>query len=345
VRPIGVNAGAWVYFTGDLFALPPADVFSFFVTVQADGTRQFDASMGPSLPPDFAGYKIRFRSGTWSNWSDLNPLHDGLIRTTPYETNQIGAGNYTFAIKAVDDSGNESVNAKFIVGQLGDPRLAGVIFQSQAHTRGWDGIKTDCFVESDTGNLVANDALTWAGTSDWTAYDRWNKTPATSITYEDSVIDLNGLVTFNPLVYVVADGTVVVNAASSVDNITWTPFAAITGAITARYLKVKIEITGILPQVTSMNVLINGNSKSEAINDLNTALITGIRRIGVGDIRLPMSNAYSTISQAQIALQNVGGGWSWELVDKNASLGPRVKIYNASGVLADATIDAFLRGF
>jgi hypothetical protein len=45
-----------------------------------------------------------------------------------------------------------------------------------------------------------------------------------------------------------------------------------------------------------------------------------------------------------IALQNVGAGWSWELIDKDTSVGPRVKIYNSSNTAADATIDALVRG-
>ena len=37
-------------------------------------------------------------------------------------------------------------------------------------------------------------------------------------------------------------------------------------------------------------------------------------------------------------------GWSWELIDKNTAIGPRIKIYNASNALADANIDATVRG-
>ena len=345
VRAIGLAAGPYITFTGNPFAQPPADVISFFVSQQPDGTRQFDAAMPGGTPPDFAGYKIRFRAGTWANWDDLNPLHQGLISAMPYETNQISAGTYTFAIKAVDDSGIESQNARFINGALGDPRLAGVIFQSLPHNRGWNGTKTNCFVEVDTGILSANDTTTWDTIGTFDSWTQWNKAPVGSIVYEDNVIDLNGIITFNPLVYVVAEGTTLIEESHSTNGSTYSAWAAVGPTITARYLRVRITVSGAFPRVTSMNVLLNGNAKSETINDLNTALITGVRRIGVGDVRLPLSNTYSSISQVQVALQNVGAGWSWELIDKSTVNGPRIRIYNSSNALADAVIDVSIRGF
>ena len=58
------------------------------------------------------------------------------------------------------------------------------------------------------------------------------------------------------------------------------------------------------------------------------------------------------ISQARIsAIQNVGAGWSWELLSKSAAafgspgtLAAEFKLYNGSGTLADALIDAELKG-
>jgi hypothetical protein len=47
-------------------------------------------------------------------------------------------------------------------------------------------------------------------------------------------------------------------------------------------------------------------------------------------------------------LQNVGAGWSWELISKtqivNSEPAAEFKVYNSSGTLANATIDVELRG-
>jgi hypothetical protein len=45
-------------------------------------------------------------------------------------------GNYTFAVKAVDTSSNESKNATFVTATLSDPRLGDSIFY-KSHNRNW----------------------------------------------------------------------------------------------------------------------------------------------------------------------------------------------------------------
>jgi len=49
------------------------------------------------------------------------------------------------------------------------------------------------------------------------------------------------------------------------------------------------------------------------------------------------------LNQVSITLQNVGPGWSWQLIDKDVSLGPRIKIFNGLAA-ADCTIDAYIKG-
>lgn len=103
-------------------------------------------------------------------------------------------------------------------------------------------------------------------------------------------------------------------------------------------------MAGAYPVLKSVVTILDAKPVTEDINDLNTATLTGAHRIGVGDIRLPISNSYATIRRVQVALQSVGGGWTWELVDKDTTVGPRIKIYNGSGILADASIDATIGG-
>lgn len=346
VAGVGLSRGDWAEWVGDPYAVPPADVSSFLINVQPDGTRQFSMALPTGLPPDFAGYEIRYKSGTGSyTWNDLAPVHEGLITASPWESNQLDAGQYTFAIKAVDTSGNASLNANFIVADLADQRLAGVIYSILPRNYGWPGSKTNCFLESDTGNLVANDTATWSSLTTWSAWSQWPSIPASPITYQHSIIDLGAAVLFVPYITATADGTTTIQEQHSTDGITYSSWATAGPLINARYFRVRVSVAGILPILYSLNIQLSGNSLTEEINDLNTSTLTGAHRIGVGDIRIPFNKAFATITQAQITLQNVGAGWTVELIDKNATTGPRIKIYNASNTLADASIDAYLRGF
>lgn len=346
VAGVGLSRGPWAEWIGDPYAQPPADLSSFLVSAQPDGTRQFTMAMPGGVPPDFSGYQIRYKLGTGPyGWNDLVPLHDGLVTVSPWETNQLAAGEYTFACKAVDDAGNVSINAIFITADLADPRLAGVIFNVQPHTQGWPGTKTDCVVATDNNNLVATDLTTWNDLPTWDNWTQWVLTPANPIIYEHTTIDLGAPVPFVPLVSAIANGTVTLEEQHSDDDITYSSWAAMSGQIVARYMRIRATVSGSLPILRLMDIKLNGGATSEEINDLDTSLLAGSYRIGVGDIRVPIQKSYSIITQVQIALQNVGSGWSWEIIDKDVAVGPRIRIYNGAGALADATIDVFIRGY
>lgn len=345
VAAIGFARGDWVEWTGNPFLAAPPDVSTLLVTRQSDGTRQFDWTLPGAPPPDLAGYQIRYRVGNnvaWG-WNDLTPLHDGLLTSSPWETNQLDAGNYTFAIKAIDDSKIESANAKFIIADLGDQRLAGVLFSLLPHTQGWPGTKTKCHIED--AALVANDTQTWTDKTVWSGWSQWNSIPEATITYDHPVIDIGGVLPFIPQVDVVCAGTATITESHSNDNVSYSAYAPVGTLITARYVKIRLESSGgTIPTINSANIKITAESISEVISDLDTYTLAGAYRIGVGDIRLPMAKSYQLISQVQLTMQNVGPGWSYELIDKDNTVGPRVKIYNASNALADASIDALIRG-
>lgn len=348
VRGVGRAVGPWAeFYATNLFLAPPPNVATFLVSRQSDGTRQFDWALSGATPPDLAGYKIRARVGTnpsWG-WNDLEPLHDGLLTASPWETNQLDAGEYTFAIKAVDDSKIESDAATFVIADLGDQRLAGVLLSVLPHTQGWPGTKTDCHIEGTA--LVANDTTTWAAKTNWSAWTRWNVTPENPIVYEHSIIDLGGALPFTPLVDAIAAGTAVAEESHSTDGVSYSSWAAVGSLITARYIKIRVTVTAPGTDIAVLNLInikLSAESISEEINDLDTSALAGAYRIGTGDIRLPISKAYQVISQVQLTLQNVGAGWTWELIDKDNAVGPRIKIYNASNALADASVDAFIRG-
>lgn len=345
-RNITGTASAWLeqlkYFVVGKTA-PPSPVSTFLVSTQADGTRQFTWAMN-NPPLDLAGYQIRYKSGTGGIWASMLSLHDDLLVSSPYETNLLSKGNYDFAIKSVDTTGNESVDALYINLTIPDPRLAGALDVIDAYGSGWPGVKTSCHVEKESGYLKANDSTTWSTLPvTWTAWTRWCFNPISPIVYEHTT-DVGAVAPFTPLVSVIADGTATITESHSNDNISYTAYVATGVMITCRYIKIRISLAGAYPVLKSAVAILDAKIITEEITDLNTASLTGANRIAVGDIRLPRTKTYATIRRVQVALQSVGAGWTWVLIDKDTVVGPRIKIYNAAGALADATIDASIGG-
>jgi len=325
---------------------PPPDVDTFLVQRQPDGTREFSWTFS-SPPFDHAGFKIRYKLGTGHAWEDMGSLHDGLLISAPFETNQLAAGTYTVGIKAIDTSGNESVNAKIIESTLGDPRIMGSLVNVDPRREGWPGTLTDCWKDND-GNLYATDTATWATSfPTWSAWLNWARSPKSPIIYQYSDIDLGAIVSFTPLVTVTVNGTLIIEERhknAAVDA--WSSWSAAGSLISARYVQIRVTVTNAstLADITQMYIIFSANIVDEYIEDLDTSTLTGANRIGVGDIRLPITKSYALIKTVQLTLQNVGAGWTWELIDKDTSVGPHVKIYNASNALADAVVDARIQG-
>jgi hypothetical protein len=277
-----------------------------------------------------------------------------------FETNQLAAGDYTFGIKMIDSSGNESENAVVITGTLGDPRIADAFEITNVFNDGWPGTKTNCYVD-ENGILTASNQDDWAdrgAPNNWSNWTAWANNPYLTITYEHTYYDLGAIVSFTPLVSVSHNGTTLTVEERHKNNLgdAWSAYAAVGALVTARYVQIKITITktsGVI-FVYNTNIILSGEPIVEYINDLATSGLatctpspscsTSGYRIAAGDIRLPIASNFSVIRKVNLTLQNVGGGWSWELIDKDVNVGPRVKIYNASSVLSDATIDAEIQG-
>lgn len=328
---------------------PPNDVDSFMVTRQPDGTREFTWSL-TAPPVDLAGYKIRYSLGIGGVWGTMLPLHTGLLQSSPWETNQLAAGTYTVGIKAVDTSGNESVNAVLIESTLGDPRIKNSLAVVDARVNSWPGTKTNCFID-DEGALIPDSTDTWDTLpATWDLWTTWNPNPVAQMKYESSVIDAGAVAPFVPLVTVATArsiGTLTVEEKHSDDNITWSAYAAVTAGsqITSRYVQVRITVDNPpAGGLQSLQINLSADTTDEEIRDLNTSTLTGAYRIGVGDIRLPIAKPFNLITTVQLALQNVSAGWTWTLLDKDTTTGPRIKIYDGTGAAADCSIDAVVRG-
>jgi hypothetical protein len=330
---------------------PPPDVQAFDVARLGDGTRRYTWDLG-TIPPDVAGVVIRYGPAP-AAWSSLSPLHAGILEgASPVEMNEPPAGTWYFAIKMVDTSGNESVNALGITRTLGSERREGIAFLEDARIAGWPGTKTGCYVSNDT-YLWSRGTETWSTLpATWDAWTSWTMSPTDPIVYQQE-FDVGYVFDFSPSVFVYAEGASVTEIQYSTDAATWSAWVVAStlhaATIRARYIRVRSTVTAAgltpVPVLQQLVLTLRAETRTHAIDNLNTLAIAAGARVGVGDVRLPLpAGVFSVIQSVMVSFNGTGAGWTYEIVDKDASLGPRVRLYNAAGQLADATIDALVRG-
>lgn len=338
--------------------LPP-DVQSFDVLRLSDGTRRYSWALG-EIPPDIAGVKVRYApSAPGLAWGHLSPLHEGVLEgASPTEMNVPPAGVWTFGIKMVDTSGNESRNAVLIERTLGAPRQEGVAVSVDAKADGWPGTKTGCYVSNDR-TLVAAGRETWAtlafpyGVSAWSQWTTWTLDPSTPIVYEHPAIDAGFVFDFEPAVYAVSDGVRSVEFDSSVDGTTWAGWANLDlfagRTVRARYARFRVTLSigagAVIPIIRELVFLLRAETITQEIQDLETANLIPELRYGVGDVALPISSGlFAAVRTVSLSFNGTGAGWTWELVNKFTTPGPRVRLYGPTGAPGDARIDAVVRG-
>lgn len=337
---------------------PPDAPDTFTVQRMPDGTRRFSWTHDP-VPADVrsgGGYLIRYAPGAVTDWDLMTPLHEGVHTASPLESNDLSAGEYSFAIKAVDSSGNQSVNARFVNLHLGDPRLRGALFQFHARSSGWPGTLAGGFV--DTGGGVSAKGLgTWDDLPNtWDALaGTWQglNGVAGTIEYLSPVFDLGADLSYSALVNVAATGSAVVEmrTGSDADGDAIGAWSA-PGVIQAqRYAQVRVTVTDATPAITELSFIADGETGIDAYEDINTATETApvFHRVAAGQFRLGARGGLATISQARIvAIQNAGAGFSWDLVSKietvNGEPAAEFRIFNGAGVLTDAVVDVELKG-
>lgn len=377
VRVRGVNAlgvaGPWTTVLGHMVvgkteAPPSPDTFT--VERTADGTRRYAWSLDP-LPADVrsgGGFNLYYKVGggtpLLSAMARLNAL--GPLSASPFESNELAAGNYAFAVTTIDSSGNES-EPKYTVATIGDPRLRNVLLQRLEHDLLFPGSKTDCYL--DTDNVLRAGPASGSPQSDWAslAGRSWTSlsgvpwetvTPrAGTIVYRTPIIDLGSNVNFTPLLTVVGNGTQTLRMATGIDGQSPTvdAFGSLASVSARRYVQFEVTMVDSAPRIEQLTMLLDGETQTDEFEDINIASFSAayFQRVGAGHFRVASkSGLMSSITMATIrAIQNVGPGWTSELISKSASVGgspgsiaAEFKIYNNLGVGADAVVDVELRG-
>lgn len=349
---IGLSRGPWFNVLPDVTPPPPFDVFT--IMAQPDGTRQYNFSYATiaAQPVDWMGAQIRYVSGTVAtpDWDTMTPLQDKTTYFTnsPVELNAPLSGTYTFACKSSDTSWNDSTYLVRTV-TLPDRRLGNVFDEFYEQPDGWLGTLSGCHVED--GTLEATDTTTWASLpATWDAWTRWNFAPTSPISYVTPVRDFGTVIAGQVNSTIDADGTLVQELATSADGTTWSAWSSAAAPFSTRYLKLRLTVTATgpapVPVVRQFDYQINAPMRSEYLNDIVISSLTGAYRIGVGDIRIPLSGVYSVLKRTTIVIQDSRAGtWTYARIDQSLSPAPRWQ-FRLDGVLTDpAFVDFFIEGY
>ena len=319
---------------------------------------------------DVAGYKIKYEDYADGDteislinedaWQNMERLHEGLVLSSPYETNLLPQGAYNFAIKTVDTSGNESETARYLANAVVEnspiknildafyPRLAGWLTVGSIDT-------SKCEVNEVTGSIQTLGTTEWQdlGTTTFAGATSWDINGTTS----DLVYTTNGNfftksdgtateLTYRPSIQVQGFGEKVVEIAYSSDGSTFGSYTTSVETVTNKGIKVRVTLTGINATLNSLAILLDGRGIEEEIIEVDTSNLegtTGVRKIA-------LTNNFNSIRQITATFVGNYAGYSYVVSNKNATnsagaLSPELKIYDSSGNLSDAVLDLFIKGF
>jgi hypothetical protein len=339
---------------------PPADIRSFTI----EGTR---LSWSEVVEIDLAGYELRYQPGSSQSWGDAIPLHNGLVTNSPYDMIVVPSGPVTIMIKAVDTSGNESVNPAFIVTDLGDALVANIVETFDRKAAGFPGVKTNCSVVG--GNLVADSItpLAWKPDDTVAAWDvdattlAWATVQYAAMAYVDSLyftlagtgskLTIQSTIVGDPWSIEYRENSSALAWNADAGTPAWTNDAAAAwdvpdflpwpGQIDAKNsfydFRIRAGQANTQGVVSEFTLTLDMPDIEESFNDIV---------VSAGGTRLPITKVYRAIKNVQLTTQADGGSAiSARADDKNAALGPLIHGLDAAGSNTSALIDARIQGY
>jgi hypothetical protein len=317
INSIGVR-GAWSQGTVQVVGktAPPSDV----PWLRLDGER---LTWGPVSDIDLAGYRVRWQPGSSRSWSDALELHTGLLAVSPWDLVTIPYGAGQILIKAVDTTGNESLNVTAIACNLGDAPVENV-FASYT-------LNTTPVVAPDSSRMWSNDSA-----------QLWTNTTAVFLVPQYQAIYWTGSVTFTES----GSLTIAATVSGYAWKITWKkssdvayvpfPGRAWADAGTTYQLRIDVDQSNLQGLIGSVVAQIDVPDKTIRLPDV---VITS------GGSRLSIGTGWRNVVIVSLTLHSDGGSATTaRVVDKSTS-GPLIQCFNASGAATAGTVDAYVQGY
>ena len=318
----------------------------------------------PNKPRDLAGFLVRFRPGTSSNWENAMAAHDNILLTTDLQIFR-RSGVQTYLVKAVDLGGNESTNPRALTVDFGLLDSENIIEITNHRTLGWPGTYANASVLS--GDLKADASSTfWTVDSAgfWSGNDTalmWTSVYS-EMTYEFTVFPTSDQSDGTLKLPLTMSGEWSLQYRSDSSRPMWsassaTPMWGSAGAAMwdppgdytqwpgqldhLRQQLYFIRITGhagtVQAALQQLSVVIDVPDKIETLEDVP---------IAAGGTRLVLSGTPRKIVSVRCALEDDGGSAAYvKVMDKNEALGPLVKVFNSSNVATTGVVDAVVHWY
>lgn len=343
-----------LYFDVQGLRAPPPDVTDLVVNGEV-------VSWTPATVPDLAGYLIRFQYGDNAWWDTAVPLHTGVITESPYTLTRRPQGDVTVLVKAIDTTGNESVNAASFRYGFSEITVRNPVATFDQHPT-FPGDITGGTVSG--GDLEADNLDAMWEPEDGPAYlpaeePMYGTSQYGEMVYEFGVASTESGVLV--LQYTIATESLLIEYRTGGADPMYEPDADpmyeptgealygefgewavwpgsldFDGAIEVQF---RLTLSAGLSQsvIYELTALIDAPEISEVVDDA---------AIGSSGTRLTLTNTYRVIRSVQLTVQSDGGaGVTPRVIDKDPTLGPLVEILNTSGVAVAGLLDAEIRGY
>ena len=317
INSIGVR-GAWSQGTVQVVGktAPPSDV----PWLRLDGER---LTWGPVTDIDLAGYRVRWQPGGSRSWSDALELHTGLLAVSPWDLVTIPYGAGQILIKAVDTTGNESLNVTAIACNLGDAPVENV-FASYT-------LNTTSVVAPDSSRMWSNDTA-----------QLWTNTTAVFLVPQYLAIFWTGSVTFTES----GSLTIAATVSGYAWKITWKkssdvayvpfPGRAWADAGTTYQFRIDVDQSNLQGLIGSVVAQIDVPDKTIRLPDVV---------IASGGSRLSIGTGWRNVVIVSLTLHSDGGSATTARVVDKSITGPLIQCFNASGAATAGTVDAYVQGY
>lgn len=334
---------------------PPPAVDRFL----RDGTR---LSWSAVDAVDLAGYEIRYQYGINSWWESASRLHAGVLTSSPYVMQQRPAGLITLMIRALDTSGNYSAASAVITTDMGDLEFENIVLElPQAPSWVGDALSGGSVVSN---AIRASDLDRFFGPDSEPFYDASTAVFYAAGTYATMVyqwtvqLDDTGTLRLQHSItasqhnieyrrdsqaaFYGADADLFYDAAADLffgapsDWDVWPGSIEITAV---EHVQFRITTAGGAQQgvVTVATVVLDVPDVIEHIDDVV---------ISSSGTRLSLTSSYRAISNVLLTVQTEGsGGISAVVDDKDAALGPLVRVLNSGGTAVNGLVDATVQGY
>ncbi len=317
INSIGVR-GAWSQGTVQVVGktAPPSDV----PWLRLDGER---LTWGSVSDIDLAGYRVRWQPGGSRSWSDALELHTGLLAVSPWDLVTIPYGAGQILIKAVDTTGNESLNVTAIACNLGDAPVENV-FASYT-------LNTTPVVAPDSSRMWSNDTA-----------QLWTNTTAVFLVPQYQAIFWTGSVTFTES----GSLTIAATVSGYAWKITWKkssdvayvpfPGRAWADAGTTYQFRIDVDQSNLQGLIGSVVAQIDVPDKTIRLPDVV---------IASGGSRLSIGAGWRSVVIVSLTLHSDGGSATTARVVDKSITGPLIQCFNASGAATAGTVDAYVQGY